>query len=72
MKTDYTNEALDAIHESAAGLHKFGFISDKRMHEYDENCLHSEDASSQDTKGSAAHTRVRNPVPVYASPGAQR
>jgi putative transcriptional regulator len=35
-----TNSAvLDAVHETARGLHDHGFIDQRRMHQYDALCL---------------------------------
>jgi putative transcriptional regulator len=34
-----TSRILDAVHETASGLHKRGFIDKRRMQEYDALCL---------------------------------
>ncbi len=34
-----TSRILDAVHGTASGLHKAGFIDKRRMHEYDALCL---------------------------------
>jgi len=39
MKGKYQSELLEAIHETAAGLHKIGVIDDKEMNEYNDDCL---------------------------------
>ncbi|MDR3338222.1 MAG: hypothetical protein LBT16_13570 [Treponema sp.] len=43
MYTIYKSEFLGSLHETAAGLHKIGVISDAEMREYDRNCLDQED-----------------------------
>jgi putative transcriptional regulator len=39
QKRKSTSRILDAVHETASGLHKAGFIDKRRMHEYDALCL---------------------------------
>jgi DNA-binding transcriptional regulator YiaG len=39
MKRKYQSELLGAIHETAAGLHKIGVITDAELREYDVDCL---------------------------------
>jgi putative transcriptional regulator len=38
-KSKETSRILDAVHETAQGLHAAGFISKRRMKEYDALCL---------------------------------
>ena len=39
MKENYQSDLLEAIHETAKGLHKIGVIGDKEMKAYNEDCL---------------------------------
>jgi DNA-binding transcriptional regulator YiaG len=39
MNRKYQSELLGAIHETAAGLHKIGVITDAELREYDADCL---------------------------------
>ena len=39
MKNKYNSDLLEALHETAAGLHKIGVIDDKEMREYDQDCI---------------------------------
>lgn len=38
-KTKETSRILDAVHETARDLHKAGFVSKRRMKDYDALCL---------------------------------
>jgi DNA-binding transcriptional regulator YiaG len=63
MGSEYQNEFLGSLHETAAGLHKIGVISDTEMREYDQNCLVREDktaaGTSRDLPISPAYTGPR-------------
>jgi len=39
MKNKYNSDLLEALHETAVGLHNIGVINDKEMREYDQDCL---------------------------------
>jgi len=39
MKKKYYSDLLEALHETAVGLHNIGVINDKEMREYDQGCL---------------------------------
>jgi putative transcriptional regulator len=38
-KTKKTSQILDAVHETARDLHEAGFVSKRRMKDYDALCL---------------------------------
>ena len=50
MKKEYQSELLEAIHETAAGLHKIGVIDTNEMQEYDRDCLVKEKEIIYETK----------------------
>jgi len=39
MKKGYRSDALAAVHESAAGLHRIGLVDAKTMRDFDASCL---------------------------------
>ena len=39
MAKKYRSEALEAVHETALGLHRSGLIDTKTMREFDASCL---------------------------------
>jgi putative transcriptional regulator len=41
MAKKYQSEALEALHETAAGLHRLGLIDTKTMRDFDASCLTS-------------------------------
>jgi len=41
MKKKYQSEALEALHETATGLHRLGLIDTKTMRDFDVSCLTS-------------------------------
>ena len=41
MKKKYQSEALEALHETATGLHRLGLIDPKTMRDFDVSCLTS-------------------------------
>jgi DNA-binding transcriptional regulator YiaG len=58
MKKKYQSELLGAIHETAAGLHKIGVITDAELREYDADCLLPASPSQKNTEADMpAHTR---------------
>lgn len=49
MATKYQSEALEALHETAARLHRLGLINRKTMRNFDASCLTSvEKVSAQE------------------------
>ena len=60
MKEKYQSDLLEAIHETAKGLHKIRVIDDKEMREYDEDCLVQEPKTDHDAERSleVAHVTV--------------
>ncbi len=38
MKKKYQSEALEALHETATGLHRLGLIDTKTMRDFDVSC----------------------------------
>ena len=63
MKKKYESDLLGSLHETAAGLHKIGVISDHEMQEYDLECLVSNPNPSPEGKS----IPVKNPKPALAS-----
>ena len=63
MNNKYESELLGSLHETAAGLHKIGIISDNEMQEYDQECLISNPVTSSEDK----NISTQNPKPVFAS-----
>jgi len=41
MAKKYQSEALEAVHETATGLHRLGLIDTKTMRDFDASCLTS-------------------------------
>ena len=58
-KNKYNSGLLEALQETAVGLHKIGVISDKEMREYDQGCLVKEPE--------AAYTTEKSPKTEYAA-----
>jgi DNA-binding transcriptional regulator YiaG len=52
MDNKNMNEFLGSLHETAAGLHKIGVISDAEMREYDRNCIDRKDETVPETSQS--------------------
>ena len=63
MKNKYESDLLESLHETAAGLHKIGVISDHEMQEYDQDCFISNPKSSSEGKSIPS----QNTIHVYAS-----
>ena len=58
MKKKYQSKILQAIHEDAKGMHELGIISDKRMREYDMECLVQEPQTTYMPSSSARTEHV--------------
>ena len=50
MKEKYQSDLLEAIHETAKGLHKIGVIDDKEMREYNKDCLVQEPKTANEAE----------------------
>lgn len=46
MAKKYRSEALEALHETATGLHRLGLIDNKTMRDFDVSCLTTVDKLS--------------------------
>jgi DNA-binding transcriptional regulator YiaG len=68
MKKKYQSKILGAIHETACDLYEIGAIDEKRMKEYDDDCLVPKKVKKNAAKSvSSSHVNVP-PSTVYASP----
>ena len=59
MKRKYESELLEAIHETATGLHKIRIIDDKEMRDYDQTCL------AQEGEGAVKPAKTASPAPGF-------
>jgi DNA-binding transcriptional regulator YiaG len=60
-KGKYKSELLMVCHMDAQAMHKIGVISDKKMREYDRDCL----VSSPEKSSKSASVPIKT-IPVYA------
>ncbi len=63
MKKKYQSEALEALHETATGLHRLGLIDAKTMRDFDVSCLTNiEKLSAQEIAAVRKHAGVSQAV----------